>query len=513
MANDQQPDYQELHRRHKNRESLLETLESIVVAFILAFIFRAFLVEAFVIPTGSMAANLYGEHLEFTCEDCGYEFAVGLEASKAREFGITSPQCPNCGLEQPVTGLRTYSGDRILVLKFLYDFEEPQRWDVIVFRNPNDPAQNYIKRLVALPGETIQLDGGDVTTKAPGEDAFRVRTKTDEAQEALWMPVHDTRYRPHRNGWEPRWIGEGGWTVRDGGYVLAEADADAGPAWLTYRHRNPAGDLDYIRDYYAYNSASGGGSGRWGLRAVTDLALRSKVTLADAEARLVVELRAWRDRLRFELTAEGSAAPSQILLKGEPIARAPDGVLPVGRPANVLVANVDHKAMLWVNGRRVLEPLTETVSPEGDPMYEPTRMTEDEREAMKSGPTGPAEVRLKAAGGGVDLGYLRIDRDVYYVNERRGGLVGGHEPGYGTEGAAFQLREDEFFVMGDNSPHSYDSRLWQMPNQLDPDAKDRPVVPRRNLVGKAFFVYWPSAGWRARYIPLAPDPAGWRFVH
>ena len=44
-----------------------ETLESIVVAFILAFVFRAFIVEAFIIPTGSMAVTLYGKQLTKTC--------------------------------------------------------------------------------------------------------------------------------------------------------------------------------------------------------------------------------------------------------------------------------------------------------------------------------------------------------------------------------------------------------------------------------------------------------------
>src|SRR5436190_4598979 len=53
-----------------------ETVESILVAFILAFIFRAFIVEAFVIPTGSMAPTLMGAHMRFRCEDCGYRFDV-----------------------------------------------------------------------------------------------------------------------------------------------------------------------------------------------------------------------------------------------------------------------------------------------------------------------------------------------------------------------------------------------------------------------------------------------------
>src|SRR3954449_1515277 len=61
--------------------SIKETIEQILVAFILAFVFRAFVVEAFVIPTGSMAPTLLGAHMRFTCDDCGYQFDVNYNAS------------------------------------------------------------------------------------------------------------------------------------------------------------------------------------------------------------------------------------------------------------------------------------------------------------------------------------------------------------------------------------------------------------------------------------------------
>ena len=51
-------------------------------------------------------------------------------------------------------------GDRVLVLKYLYAFQDPQRWDVVVFKNPTDPngdAANYIKRLVGLPSEQLLI--------------------------------------------------------------------------------------------------------------------------------------------------------------------------------------------------------------------------------------------------------------------------------------------------------------------------------------------------------------------
>src|SRR5690349_15745307 len=60
--------------------SIKETIEAILVAFILAFIFRGFVVEAFVIPTGSMAPTLLGAHMRFVCDDCGYQFDVNYQA-------------------------------------------------------------------------------------------------------------------------------------------------------------------------------------------------------------------------------------------------------------------------------------------------------------------------------------------------------------------------------------------------------------------------------------------------
>ncbi|GAH99325.1 unnamed protein product, partial [marine sediment metagenome] len=95
-----------------------------------------------------------------------------------------------------------------------------------------------------------------------------------------------------------------------------------------------------------------------------------------------------------------------------------------------------------------------------------------------------------------------LDRDVYYTNEW---IRSAGEPGHATEGHPLGLLSEEFFVLGDNSPNSSDGRLWTL---------DRPAVPHRNLVGKAFFVYWPAAGRRTPLnVPLMPDPTGWRFVH
>src|SRR5258707_14676185 len=62
-------------------DSWRETVESIVVAFVLAFLFRTFEAEAFVIPTGSMAPTLYGQHRDVHCKKFGTRFAVGASGA------------------------------------------------------------------------------------------------------------------------------------------------------------------------------------------------------------------------------------------------------------------------------------------------------------------------------------------------------------------------------------------------------------------------------------------------
>lgn len=53
--------------------------------------------------------------------------------------------------------------DRVLVNKFIYRFREPHRGDVIVLRYPRDPGKNYIKRIVGLPGDRVEIKNGHLT--------------------------------------------------------------------------------------------------------------------------------------------------------------------------------------------------------------------------------------------------------------------------------------------------------------------------------------------------------------
>lgn len=55
-----------------------------------------------------------------------------------------------------------YDHEYLIVDEISYRFGDPKRGDIVVFRYPRDPREYYIKRLIALPGEEIQIKGGDV---------------------------------------------------------------------------------------------------------------------------------------------------------------------------------------------------------------------------------------------------------------------------------------------------------------------------------------------------------------
>src|SRR3989338_7604254 len=56
-----------------------------------------------------------------------------------------------------------HNWDYLIVDELSYRFREPQRGEVIVFKFPNNPADRYIKRIIALPGETVQVEAGKVS--------------------------------------------------------------------------------------------------------------------------------------------------------------------------------------------------------------------------------------------------------------------------------------------------------------------------------------------------------------
>src|SRR6476619_8233270 len=87
--------------------AIRETVESIVIAFVLAFLFRTFEAEAFVIPTGSMAPTLMGRHKDVVCPKCGYRYQVSASEEESedprRQTSLCiAGKCPLCQYVLPM---------------------------------------------------------------------------------------------------------------------------------------------------------------------------------------------------------------------------------------------------------------------------------------------------------------------------------------------------------------------------------------------------------------------------
>lgn len=237
--------------------STRDSVESVVVAIILALLFRGFIVEAFVIPTGSMAEGLHGRHMDIECPECGFQYQTTASDENADEIDlklVASGKCPICrhihryDREQP--NERSFSGDRILVNKLSYVFGDPKRWDVIVFKYPGNATQNYIKRLIGLPGEQVRIFNGDIYTKPLDNlDApFEIARKPAEKQLTMMHKVHDSAFRSRtlnliRYPYRWRKVGfekvnqyAGPWIDQDGDFPFVTDGTQQGDQFINYYH-------------------------------------------------------------------------------------------------------------------------------------------------------------------------------------------------------------------------------------------------------------------------------------
>ena len=120
-------------------------------------------------------------------------------------------------------------------------------------------------------------------------------------------------------------------------------------------------------------------------------------------------------------------------------------------------------------------------------------------------------MQISAANQTSSINHLGLWRDIYYNQGRRpdGSLYAGMPDNI------MRLKEDEFFVLGDNSLISGDGRFWQTPVNLPADQlqAESGRVPGRFLLGKAFFVYWPAGFRPVAWGPgLAPNFGDMRFI-
>ena len=134
--------------KEKSGNAFVETVKTIVYALLIAGIFRTLFFQPFWIPSGSMKETLLiGDFLFVNKMAYGYSYA-----------SCPSLMLPNLGIEVDAEDIcGALDGDNTRLWG-----GEPQRGDVVVFRHPVS-GRDYIKRLIGLPGDTVQVTNGVVS--------------------------------------------------------------------------------------------------------------------------------------------------------------------------------------------------------------------------------------------------------------------------------------------------------------------------------------------------------------
>jgi len=556
-------------------ETIKETFESIIIAFILAFVFRAFVVEAFVIPTGSMAPTLLGAHHRVQCQQCGYGFTSEVPKFRrdGQQYALTSQRpvpiiCPMCHFDTTMPlGTQPDAGDRILVHKFIYSVSEPRRWDVVVFKNPTQPKQNYIKRLVGLPGESLCIVEGNVYAKQAEQDesGWHIERKSDReaVQRDLWQPIYHSVYIPLDHGdtragsgrllpWRLPWEATAGdWQLDDRRSYAFDGNGE-GQLDFSYERALIGG-----RGLFAYNQTKFRDGGR-GYPSFDNQDLYRSSVLSKEDILSLIQIDALEDiRLATDVVPEADGAGIELSTEARlddeagRLHRLVARVLPDGRVALVRVDGqtgiettldqtqikpltagqtrhvelwyVDQQASLFVDGQRVLVR-----------DFELSWAAVRDRTPIRRLPVP----RIEVTGAPVTLHRVELDRDLFYASSppgsvravNRGGMAKAidrlSEPGpddkpfVNIEQRVVNLEPDHFFCMGDNSPYSLDSRLWDSINpwidqRLFPDSADSiGRVPRELMLGRAFFVYFPAPyRWTPTRPGVFPNFGDMRFIH
>lgn len=526
-----------------------ETIESILIAFIFAFMFRAFVVEAFVIPTGSMATTLLGAHMRLECPDCGYSFKVNYSAQGEGDDLRIPPRlpmkiddrtrkpvpyrfiCENCGYLIGQYSPDIHFGDRILVLKYLYLLQEPSRWDVVVFKSPASPekydyTQNYIKRLVGKPNESVMVLDGDVYIGSANEqdrEKFQIQTKPRIVQESLWRIVYDNDHHPRgleRNdaAWQQPWKARetgNGWTIGDressgvGGQGSGNIEIErtfrfenAAGAGAIYFDRQANSNKQSLKDWLAYDQYVD----RRNWRDVADLKLDLDYQRQAGDGPLRLKLGKFDDTFIAEIFGDRARLLRRHADGSETVVRDNVSIdLPAGSRAHLEFVNVDYQVSLRINGRDVFQ-----TNPNE---YQPNVGVLLSLFASSRYSSNPS-VEIEAAQQSCAISHLRLWRDIYYLND--GSVERSSRPHWASPDNVIHLGDDEYFVLGDNSQISGDARYWGQPIQLPDEQLDVAPgkVPGRFLLGKAFFVYWPAGYPPIEGLPgIVPNFGEMRFIH
>ncbi|HEX5009384.1 MAG TPA: signal peptidase I [Planctomycetota bacterium] len=371
--------------------TIADQLEALAIAIAMALVLKFFLVEAYEIPSGSMQPTILGD---------------------------------------PGTGIF----DRVLADKLTTMLRAPRRWEVMIFRFPNDERALYVKRIVGLPGEKLAIRGGDVWV----DD--KIARKPDPVVDSVLKDV----FRADDGGIDLN-VFSAGPGVRISG-TRAEFAADA-TGELTLRAS--------VRDdfLHGYDPSWGIQANDPGMRyAVADLEVSADVLFGKLGETNTPESRSPRTvkvgiesdegMAEFEVAWGDSGGHASVAFRasnGEaPIvsqSRSNDEILSYfgnfvgpGTPFRLLARSVDHELVLCIDGKEIL------------------RVPDDISGARPAHPK-KALVHIGLTGGGT-VSDVRLRRDIFYTPATQGD-------------STWDIPEGHYLALGDNTQGSLDSRGWK----------------------------------------------------
>jgi len=313
--------------------------------------------------------------------------------------------------------------DRILVDKLSYLARAPRRWEVAVFRYPLDRSKNFVKRIAGVGPEELRFENGDLWRRGPGED-WRIARRPASVMREHWRrldALHDeqSHWIPQDMPLSSRWEtvgrsiharGRGAAAFRGGHESIVDDYLDGYPEEL----------LEWLPPH----------RGESGQNQVGDLRIEGRIRALAGTPLFAVVLREGPRRYRFELPGPAAADGAHARIDAGPSARAGGGGdgapaslayrLPAGRDVRFAVENLDDRLALEIDGE---ERLALEIEPAQD---------------QSSGAT------LELEGEGADLDELMVYRDIFY--ETRTGPI--------------SVPAGDYYMLGDNTQDSSDSREW-----------------------------------------------------
>ncbi len=469
-------------RKIAARPRLRTAVQWCVYLLLAAGLVQTWLLDGLVIPYrvsgGSMAPRLLGAHRQVMCADCGYAFPCDADVRPVAPRAV----CPNCGYaaNELESSLPDVAGDRVLIDRAAFDLHLPRRWEIVALRRAQQAGEVLVKRVVGLPGESIEIRNGDVYVNG------QIQRKSLAEQRALAIPVYDANFPPTQKPQPPpRWRAERStstWVSTGGRFVHAARRADEPIDWLRYHHwQRLMGASGAIRaspvtDICGYNQSQP--RREEDVHAVADVMVSFRLEPIGNGTFFVRATDGGEPfEVRLHFLGKGPGVwEYEAFRGGRPIPGASGRVNPARRRL-VEVSLVDQQFLLAIDGQTLV----------AWPYDRPPR--------APSPPPTPFDLGVEADLD-VTVDQLRVYRDVYYT----------HPIGQSAQpevGQPVRLAADEYFVLGDNSPVSEDSRTWP----------EGGAVEAKLLVGKPLVAIpsAPIASWGHCDIQV-PNPAEIRYI-